>query len=42
MTKEYIAVLGGFESDAFRKFESLLVQHFTKLLEMKEELLWKL
>jgi len=31
MTKEYIKVLGGFESDYFRKFEALLVQHLTKI-----------
>jgi phosphatidylinositol 4-kinase B len=42
MTKEFVKVLGGFESDYFRKFEALLVQHFTKVFECKDEFLWKI
>jgi hypothetical protein len=42
MTKEFVKVMGGFESDCFRKFEALLVQHFTKVVECKDELLCKI
>lgn len=42
MTKEYVKILGGFESDYFRKFEALLVQHITKVVQCKDELMWKL
>lgn len=42
MTKEMVKILGGFESDHFRKFEALLVQHFTKVCQCKDELVWKM
>ena len=42
MTKEYIKAMGGFSSDAFKYFESLLIQLTTKIYESRNEFLYKL
>lgn len=34
--------MGGFSSDAFKMFETLMIQHFVKLAECKGEFLYKI
>lgn len=38
-TQEYLEVLGGFESQAFKYFEELMVSNLTKLTIKKDELI---
>lgn len=42
MPKEYVKVMEGFGSDYFNKYEALMVQHFTKLFECREEIFYKM